>query len=128
MLWTRAALFAAAGQHRGRIYRPRISLRRQTDHARADQNDCENLAVLMASAGCNYFMAVPMGDDVMLSYQSTSYHDASALRAALKMRPAPEFEAWCEQRGILHEGRLTSRAGDARLLINSSARTNGDPD
>jgi ethanolamine ammonia-lyase small subunit len=65
-------------------------------------------------------MAVPMGDDVMLSYQSTSYHDASALRAALKMRPAPEFEAWCEQRGILHEGRLTPRAGDARLLMNSS--------
>jgi ethanolamine ammonia-lyase large subunit len=91
-----------------------------TNHARADQNDCENLAVLMASAGCNYFMAVPMGDDVMLSYQSTSYHDASALRAALKMRPAPEFEAWCEQRGILHEGRLTPRAGNARLLMNSS--------
>jgi ethanolamine ammonia-lyase small subunit len=61
-----------------------------------------------------------MGDDVMLSYQSTSYHDASALRAVLKMRPAPEFEAWCEQRGILHEGRLTSRAGDARMLMNSS--------
>src|SRR5713101_191358 len=92
-----------------------------TNHARADQNDCENLAVLLASAGCNYFMAVPMGDGVMLSYQSTSYHDASALRAALKMRPAPEFEAWCEQRGILHEGRLTSRAGNARLLMNSSA-------
>jgi ethanolamine ammonia-lyase small subunit len=91
-----------------------------TNHARADQNDCENLAVLMASAGCNYFMAVPMGDDVMLSYQSTSYHDASALRTALKMRPAPEFEAWCEQRGILHEGRLTPRAGNARLLMNSS--------
>ncbi len=99
-----------------------------TNHARADQNDCENLGVLMASAGCNYFMAVPMGDDVMLSYQSTSYHDASALRAALKMRPAPEFEAWCEQRGILHEGRLTPRAGDARLLMNSSAKINGDPD
>jgi ethanolamine ammonia-lyase large subunit len=90
-----------------------------TNHARADQNDCENIATLLASAGCNYFMAVPMGDDVMLSYQSTSYHDASALREVLKMRPAPEFEAWCEQRGILHEGRLTSRAGDARLLMNS---------
>ncbi len=91
-----------------------------TNHARADQNDCENIATLLASAGCNFFMAVPMGDDVMLSYQSTSYHDASALRAVLKMRPAPEFEAWCEQRGILEEGRLTSRAGDARLLMNSS--------
>jgi ethanolamine ammonia-lyase large subunit len=99
-----------------------------TNHARADQNDCENLAVLMASAGCNYFMAVPMGDDVMLSYQSTSYHDASALRAALKMRPAPEFEAWCEQRGILHEGRLTQRAGNARLLMNSSKTSDRSED
>src|SRR5258705_3075682 len=97
-----------------------------TNHARADQNDCENLAVLMASAGCNYFMAVPMCDDVMLSYPSTSYHDASALRAALSIRPAPEFEAWCEQRGILDEGRLTSRAGDARLLMNSSAKIDFD--
>lgn len=88
-----------------------------TNHARADQNDCENLATLLASAGCNYFMAVPMGDDVMLSYQSTSYHDAAALRAVLKMRPAPEFEAWCEERGIIREGRLTDRAGDARMLI-----------
>src|SRR6266851_2485750 len=92
-----------------------------TNHARADQNDCENLAVLMASAGCNYFMAVPMGDDVMLSYQSTSYHDAAALRAVLNLRPAPEFEQWCEQRGLLHDGRLTDRAGDATLLISSSA-------
>lgn len=97
-----------------------------TNHARADQNDCENLAVLLTAAGCNYFMAVPMGDDVMLSYQSTSYHDASALRAALKMRPAPEFEAWCEQRGILHEGGLTARAGNARLLMDSSAKTDFD--
>ncbi len=89
-----------------------------TNHARADQNDCENLAVLLAAAGCNYFMAVPMGDDVMLSYQCTSYHDAAALRAVLNLRPAPEFEQWCEQRGLLHDGRLTDRAGDATLLIS----------
>ena len=79
-----------------------------TNHARADQNDCENLAVLLAAAGCNYFMAVPMGDDVMLSYQSTSYHDAAALRSVLKLRPAPEFEDWCEARGIIRDGRLTA--------------------
>ena len=90
-----------------------------TNHARADQNDCENLALLLAAAGCNYFMAVPMGDDVMLSYQSTSYHDAAALRAVLKMRPAPEFESWCERRGILHEGHLTARAGDARIVMSA---------
>ncbi len=88
-----------------------------TNHARADQNDCENMAVLLAAAGCNYFMAVPMGDDVMLSYQCTSFHDAAALRAVLKLRPAPEFEEWCERRGILSDGRLTDRAGDARILM-----------
>ena len=89
-----------------------------TNHARADQNDCENLAILLASAGCNYFMAVPMGDDVMLSYQCTSYHDAAALRAVLKLRPAPEFEEWCERRGIIRDGRLTERTGDARIVMN----------
>jgi ethanolamine ammonia-lyase large subunit len=92
-----------------------------TNHARADQNDCENLATLLAAAGCNYFMAVPMGDDVMLSYQSTSYHDAAALRQVLKLRPAPEFERWCEERGILKDGRLTARAGDPALVINGAA-------
>ncbi|MGO9605091.1 MAG: ethanolamine ammonia-lyase subunit EutB [Candidatus Binataceae bacterium] len=92
-----------------------------TNHARADQNDCENLAVLLAAAGCNYFMAVPMGDDVMLSYQCTSYHDAATLRAVLNLRPAPEFERWCEQRGILFGGRLTAQAGDARLLLSPKA-------
>jgi ethanolamine ammonia-lyase large subunit len=88
-----------------------------TNHARADQNDCENLATLLAAAGCNYFMAVPMGDDVMLSYQCTSYHDAAALRAVLKLRPAPEFEAWCKRRGILRDGRLTNRAGNPQLVM-----------
>ncbi|HLI78887.1 MAG TPA: ethanolamine ammonia-lyase subunit EutB, partial [Candidatus Binataceae bacterium] len=87
-----------------------------TNHARADQNDCENLAMLLAAAGCNYFMALPMGDDVMLSYQSTSYHDAAALREVLSLRPAPEFERWCEERGILREGKLTRRAGDPSIF------------
>src|SRR5271170_5631383 len=91
-----------------------------TNHARADQNDCENLAVLLASAGCNFFMAVPMGDDVMLSYQSTSYHDAAALRSVLKLRLAPEFEAWCERRGIIRDGHLTAIAGDARILMDQN--------
>jgi ethanolamine ammonia-lyase large subunit len=93
-----------------------------TNHARADQNDCENLAVLLATAGCNYFMAVPMGDDVMLSYQCTSYHDAAALRALLNLRPAPEFERWCEHRGILFDGRLTARAGRAELVMGARRR------
>ncbi len=57
-----------------------------------------------------------MGDDVMLSYQSTSFHDAAALRAVLNLRPAPEFERWCEERGIMRDGKLTPRAGDASLV------------
>jgi ethanolamine ammonia-lyase large subunit len=87
-----------------------------TNHMAADQNDLENLAVLLASAGCNYFMAVPMGDDCMLNYQTSSFHDAGALRELLGLRPAPEFEAWLEQRGLMAHGRLTARAGDARAL------------
>src|SRR5512139_4114978 len=85
-----------------------------TNHMEADQNDLESLAVLLGAAGCNYLMAVPMGDDCMLSYQTTSFHDAAALRELLGLRPAPEFEAWLERRGLMEEGRLTPRAGDAR--------------
>jgi ethanolamine ammonia-lyase large subunit len=87
-----------------------------TNHMAADQNDLENLAVLLATAGCNYFMAVPMGDDCMLSYQTSSFHDAATLRELLGRRPAPEFETWLESRGLMAEGRLTARAGDARTL------------
>jgi ethanolamine ammonia-lyase large subunit len=88
-----------------------------TNHARAAQNDIENLAVLLAAAGCNYFMGVPMGDDAMLSYQSTSYHDTSALRQLLHLRPLPEFEAWLEEIGLMKNGKLTPAAGDASFFL-----------
>lgn len=88
-----------------------------TNHADADQNDLENLEVLLATAGCNFFMGLPMGDDVMLNYQSTSFHDDASMRELLGLRPAPEFEAWLEQMGISEGGRLTSRAGDASLFV-----------
>lgn len=87
-----------------------------TNHMKADQNDIENLAVLLATAGCNYFMGIPMGDDVMLNYQCTSYHDVATLRQLLKLKPLPEFAAWLEAMGILQNGKLTSRAGDATLF------------
>jgi len=87
-----------------------------TNHMKADQNDIENLAVLLSNAGCNYFMGIPMGDDVMLNYQCTSYHDMAALRELLKLRPLPEFEEWLEKMGIMCNGRLTSRAGDATIF------------
>jgi ethanolamine ammonia-lyase large subunit len=71
-----------------------------TNHAAADQNSADNLLVLLGAAGCNYFMGVPCSDDVMLNYQSTSYHDALAVRRLFKLRPAPEFLAWLEASGI----------------------------
>lgn len=88
-----------------------------TNHARANQNDIENLAVLLTAAGCNYFMAVPMGDDPMLSYQCTSYHDTASLRQALKLRPTPEFEQWMEGIGLMKNGVLTEKAGDASFFL-----------
>jgi ethanolamine ammonia-lyase large subunit len=74
-----------------------------TNHAAADQNSADNLLLLLAAAGCNYFMGVPCGDDVMLNYQSTSYHDALAVRRIFKLRPAPEFLAWLEEMRIYRD-------------------------
>jgi ethanolamine ammonia-lyase large subunit len=71
-----------------------------TNHAEADQNDMDNLLTLLAVAGCTYIMGVPGADDVMLAYQSTSFHDALYLRRVLGLRPAPEFEAWLNRMGI----------------------------
>ena len=83
-----------------------------TNHMDADQNDLENLAVLLAAANCTFFLGVPLGDDVMLNYQTTSFHDLAALRQTLGRRTAPEFEAWMEREGILQDGRLAAAAGD----------------
>ena len=69
-----------------------------TNHAAADQNSADNLLVLLTAAGCNYFMGVPCSDDVMLNYQSTSFHDAAAMRQLFGLSPAPEFAAWMQRR------------------------------
>jgi ethanolamine ammonia-lyase large subunit len=89
-----------------------------TNHAAADQNSADNLLMLLAMAGCNYFMGVPCADDVMLNYQSTSYHDAAGVRQILGLRPAPEFLAWLEEGGIFRDGRLVrgEELGRLRLL------------
>jgi ethanolamine ammonia-lyase large subunit len=76
-----------------------------TNHADADQDDMDNLLTLLGVAGCNYIMGVPGADDVMLGYQSTSFHDSHYLRQVLGLRPAPEFEAWLERMGIAERGR-----------------------
>ena len=88
-----------------------------TNHMEADQDDLETMAVMLGVAGANYFMGLPMGDDVMLNYQSTSFHDAAAVREILGLRPAPEFEAWMERLGLMQDGRLTSLAGDMRVFL-----------
>jgi ethanolamine ammonia-lyase large subunit len=75
-----------------------------TNHAVADQNSADNLMLLLAAAGCNYFMGVPGADDVMLNYQSTSFHDALAVRKIFGLRPVPEFLHWLEVCGIYRNG------------------------
>lgn len=75
-----------------------------TNHAAADQNSADNLLLLLAAAGCNYFMGIPCADDVMLNYQSTSFHDALAVRKLFNLRPAPEFLQWLEEMRIYRNG------------------------
>ena len=88
-----------------------------TNHAEADQDDMDNLLTLLGVAGCNYIMGVPGADDIMLNYQSTSFHDAQYVRQSLGLRPAPEFEQWLETMGITdNSGRLQSLPGQHPLL------------
>lgn len=72
-----------------------------TNHAEADQDDMDNLLTLLATAGCTYIMGVPGADDIMLNYQSTSFHDALYIRKLLGLRPAPEFETWLINMGLM---------------------------
>ncbi|MSS64959.1 ethanolamine ammonia-lyase subunit EutB [Velocimicrobium porci] len=89
-----------------------------TNHMKTDQNDIENLAMLLASAGCNYIMGVPEGDDCMLMYQCTGYHEAAALREILGLRPIKEFDMWLEKMGFSKDGKLTPLAGDASVFLS----------
>ncbi len=87
-----------------------------TNHAEADQNDMDGILTLAGVAGVNFIMGVPGADDIMLNYQSTSFHDALYLRDVLGLRPAPEFEAWLLESGITDAaGRLSS--SPARLAL-----------
>ncbi|SFG74699.1 ethanolamine ammonia-lyase subunit EutB [Sporolactobacillus nakayamae] len=88
-----------------------------TNHMKADQNDAENLTVLLASAGCNYIMGVPHADDVMLNYQSTGFQETATIRELFNLHPIREFETWMEKIGILENGQLTDRAGDASIFL-----------
>jgi ethanolamine ammonia-lyase large subunit len=88
-----------------------------TNHAAADQNSADNLLLLLTAAGCNYFMGVPCSDDVMLNYQSTSYHDALAARRLFQLRPAPEFLAWLQGMGIYRDTEPASLDSSARRQL-----------
>ncbi|SPA55218.1 ethanolamine ammonia-lyase subunit EutB [Cupriavidus taiwanensis] len=88
-----------------------------TNHAEADQDDMDTLLTLFGVAGINFIMGVPGADDIMLNYQSTSFHDALYLREVLGLRPAPEFEAWLQRMGIADgAGRLLEPAARQPLL------------
>ncbi|WP_459916049.1 ethanolamine ammonia-lyase subunit EutB [Desulfocicer niacini] len=88
-----------------------------TNHAEADQNDMDNLLTLLGVAGVNFIMGVPGADDIMLNYQSTSFHDANYLRQVMGVRCAPEFETWLKNMGLHHERhRLKADNHSAPLL------------
>ena len=86
-----------------------------TNHAEADQDDMDVLLTLLGAAGCNFIMGVPGADDIMLNYQSTSFHDAAYLRKLLKRSPAPEFAQWLESLGVLGPD------GDLRPISSSNS-------
>ena len=91
-----------------------------TSHAEADQDDVDTLLSMAALAGVTFIMGVPGGDDIMLHYQTTSFHDAAYARSLLGLRPAPEFERWLIDVGVFDDrGRLSARAlaGESRRLL-----------
>lgn len=87
-----------------------------TNHAEADQNDTDNLLTLLGVAGCNFIMGVPGADDIMLNYQSTSFHDALYLRQVLGLKPAPEFEQWLNKMGIFKGNKIQNIEVGNRIL------------
>jgi ethanolamine ammonia-lyase large subunit len=88
-----------------------------TNHADANQDDMDTLLTLLGAAGCNFIMGVPGADDIMLNYQSTAFHDALYLRQLLGLKPAPEFEAWLAQAGIVENGTRLSHVTPEHPLL-----------
>jgi len=90
-----------------------------TNHAEADQDDMDNLLTLLGVAGCNFIMGIPGADDIMLNYQSTSFHDALYIRKVLGLRPAPEFEQWLIKQGIMDDGGNVLPVSSNHLLLQN---------
>ncbi len=92
-----------------------------TNHAEADQDDMDALLTVLAAAGVTYIMGVPGADDIMLGYQSTSFHDALYVRQLLGLRPAPEFEQWLQDMGVMDEShRLLPPRGRVLQLVEGA--------
>jgi ethanolamine ammonia-lyase large subunit len=87
-----------------------------TYHASMSQDELEGLKVLLGTAGCTYLMSLPVGDDIMLNYQSTSFHDIPSVRTITGKRPAPEFDAWLAEKGIWDGDRPGERFGDPEVI------------
>jgi len=88
-----------------------------TNHMKADQNDIENLAALLTAAGCNYFMGIAHGDDVMLNYQTTGFRETATLRDIFGLTAIAPFWKWLEDKGFVENGKLTEKAGDGSSLL-----------
>lgn len=91
-----------------------------TNHAEADQDDMDNLLTLLGTAGCNFIMGIPGADDIMLNYQSTSFHDALYIRSLLGLRPAPEFEEWLVSMGLFDKEMNPVDRPDMRRLVEGT--------
>lgn len=92
-----------------------------TNHAEADQDDMDNLLTLLGVAGCSFVMGIPGSDDIMLNYQSTSFHDALYVRKVLGLKPAPEFEQWLLRQGIMDE-QGNPRKGATEAFLNKAGK------
>ena len=88
-----------------------------TNHAEADQDDMDVLLTLLGTAGCNFIMGIPGSDDIMLNYQSTSFHDALYIRKLLSLKPAPEFEEWLINMGIMNNKNELLHAQNQNKLL-----------
>jgi ethanolamine ammonia-lyase large subunit len=91
-----------------------------TNHSEADQEDMDVLLTLLGTAGCNFIMGIPGADDIMLNYQSTSFHDALYVRRLLNLRPAPEFENWLCKMGIMRERNMPIDVKRSHRLIEGA--------
>lgn len=101
-----------------------------TNHAEADQNDMDNLLTLLGVAGCTFIMGIPGSDDIMLNYQTTSFHDALYARRALNLKPAPEFESWLESMQIFQNTERVALNPDVPAAFRHSLTgpDGGNPD